>query len=305
MNHEIQVIELIREGNPIPDPERLTVDQSDNAVYLAALQRRNSEMMPLEEEPGEKGRRPTPTWVAAAVAIIVLGVALLLMSQGGEETPLATEPTPTTAVDTTPTTVPASTTTIDPAEAAWQAITVPVFGMEGGGRFRAGSFFVPFSYEVPDGWTRDMEDPTVLALHCGPSPDPDLACIGGIIFFDPEAETVDEALESLRSWPGPTFGEPVPVQIGGASGFTFEVTSEVDTSVFDSSVGARRIDIGGLGSMRGYVLDVAGTIVAIYVDGTIGDISEPDEADYYARLAERIFVVAQPVLDSIVWKDLN
>ena len=66
--------------------------------------------------------RPSRLWLAAAaVAAVVLGVALAILSTGSEEAPVATDPTPTTLLhEVTPTSAPAPTITL--AEGAFPGV---------------------------------------------------------------------------------------------------------------------------------------------------------------------------------------
>ena len=97
MNYETQVLALIREGNPIQDPDTLTVDQSDSAVYLATLERRSSDMTNLETKQTEptSPKRPVMPWLIAAAVAAVIGVAVIVSAQNTEQAPVAGQPTPT------------------------------------------------------------------------------------------------------------------------------------------------------------------------------------------------------------------
>jgi len=97
VNYETQVLALIREGNPIQDPDTLTVDQSDSAVYLATLTTRSSEVTNLDTKQTEptSTKRSMMPWLIAAGVAAVIGVAIIFAAQNTEEAPVVDQPTPT------------------------------------------------------------------------------------------------------------------------------------------------------------------------------------------------------------------
>lgn len=106
MSNDSYVMALLEEGNPATELGEHAWSHLDAAAYLATLHERSSEVTQLdtkETQAGPKGAKRIPVLVAALLVVIV-GVAVILTIQGGDETPI-TEPTPTTQVDAAPTTV--------------------------------------------------------------------------------------------------------------------------------------------------------------------------------------------------------
>ncbi len=101
MRTEEQVVALFVEHNPIPDIDMLDVVEVDATRYLTALQRRSSNVTELRDVTTEEPQ--PPTWkrftpmLIAAVVIAILGLAWVLLSQGEDASPVATNPTPTTS----------------------------------------------------------------------------------------------------------------------------------------------------------------------------------------------------------------
>lgn len=100
MSNETKTLALFEEGNPIPDLDALEPISVDATAYLATLRARSSNVTQVEEKIDKKAPKRLPNWAllaAAAFLVVVAGVALILLSQGNEEAPVVTEPTPTTA----------------------------------------------------------------------------------------------------------------------------------------------------------------------------------------------------------------
>jgi hypothetical protein len=95
---ESQVMALLEEGNPATEiPESAWAGKTASA-YLAALNTRSSNVTRLEPKQTRQMReRERPfRWIAAAIAVVVIGVAAFLIYQRSQESPVVTEPTPTT-----------------------------------------------------------------------------------------------------------------------------------------------------------------------------------------------------------------
>ena len=132
---EDRVMTIFVEANPAPDVDALELVEVGSAAYLATLEQRSSEVTQLETQkpPEEDQKRSWTPWLVAAVAILVLGVALIIITQLPAETPPATDPSPTTLVESTPTTLAEQTPTtvsdtspttiteaaVDPLEGEW------------------------------------------------------------------------------------------------------------------------------------------------------------------------------------------
>jgi len=297
VNYETQVLALIREGNPIQDPDTLTVDQSDSAVYLATLTTRSSEMTQVEEEKKDpEERRPLIPWLAAAAAVVILGVALVLMNQGGEETPVVTEPTPTTAIDASPTTVPAETTvpapttTIDP----WNELTT--WSGQQWGEVRVTNFTPQMSFTVPDGWGRScLPSPSAFdmipASFVEGTTEAAFESSAGIVVVRLGFGTVDETVSELTSKVGGV-SATTETSIGGAPGVVFDATDAEETSTLFVVDGSCAFSVGLDLDLRFWVIEVLGETVTFILNTSAGEL-------------ETAAAESQPVLDSIVWKDLS
>ena len=93
MNHEDRVFTLLIESNPIPHVDDLDVDEIGGARYLATLEQRSSEMTQVDTKREDQKEKKTirPWLVAAAVVMILAGVAVILMNQS-DEAPIADQP---------------------------------------------------------------------------------------------------------------------------------------------------------------------------------------------------------------------
>lgn len=181
---------------------------------------------------------------------------------------------------------------LDPEEAEWQALPLqePAGGFEAGATYRTGSFYAPAAYTIPnDSWQRIGESSEFVWL-CR-EPDDVANCQAAIWLFNPLTSNVDEAVQSLTSQPGPSFSEPEPAEIGGSAGLRFDVSSEEGAHIlheFSNTFDQLALHIGE--QARGYVVNVAGTPVGVYVFST-------DDGAYFDE--------TQELLDSIIWKDLR
>ncbi|MGI9584484.1 MAG: hypothetical protein ACR2N7_02730 [Acidimicrobiia bacterium] len=92
MTTEDQVLALIEEGNPIPDPDALSMDQHDSTVYLTTLTRRSREVTQLETNPEESKQRKRTPWIWLAAAVVIAGISLVVLSQVSEDATPATGP---------------------------------------------------------------------------------------------------------------------------------------------------------------------------------------------------------------------
>lgn len=97
---EQRVMATLAHSNPVPDIEDIDLVEVGATDYLATLER-SSEMTQLETDTKEQviGKKPIGVWLVAAAAALILGAAILLVTQGSEEAPVATEPTPPTIVE--------------------------------------------------------------------------------------------------------------------------------------------------------------------------------------------------------------
>jgi hypothetical protein len=78
---------LLAEGNPATEVAEDASTRVPAATYLATLEERSSDMTQLETTKSEQeSKRPwTTPWLVAAIAVIVLGVAAVVVNQAGEQ----------------------------------------------------------------------------------------------------------------------------------------------------------------------------------------------------------------------------
>lgn len=94
---EERAMTMFVEANPVSRDD-IAARMAGGTDYLATLEPRSSEVTQLDTKPDEKQpkQRPLGVWLAAAAAILILGVTIVLTTQDGEQTPPATQPSLTT-----------------------------------------------------------------------------------------------------------------------------------------------------------------------------------------------------------------
>ena len=86
---EETVMTIFVEANPAPDVDKLDLVQTGSAAYLATLETRSSEVTQLDtRREDQKEKRTYWPWLAAAMVIVVVGLAVVLLNQG-DDTPAA------------------------------------------------------------------------------------------------------------------------------------------------------------------------------------------------------------------------
>lgn len=296
---------LLAHANPVTDVSKIDLIDVGAAAYLATLEQRSSEVTQLETKTEEQPdqQRPFIAWLAAATAIIVIGVALLIINQGPDEMTPITEPTPTTVADAVPTTVVEETpSTVVSIVDQWDAIPVWTGGTQPDA-YRSDVFFEPFSFEVPGGWwPKGAELPHYIDMstEIGTMQDPSTL---GLTLIDWDAGDVESTVASIRNDPDVSFSDTAPVEIGGAPGVTF--TANRSSGIADPyrfyddpepvqncsrrPCGEGVLNLVGDVGLVFYVVDVDGSTVTIVItDRQGGSFTES----------------AQAVIDSITWQDL-
>ncbi len=303
---ESQVMALLEEGNPAIEVTETPWSETTAAAYLATLEHRSSEVTQLDTEQTEptSPKRPLGPWLIAAAAAVILGVAIVLVTSNSETAPVATIPTPTTVVDAAPTTVaevvvettaPAPTTTIDAAEAAWDAL--PVWSGQAWGDVRVNSFEPALQFNVPDGFGR-----ACLMTPTGFDMVPTSAFSGAtelasseearLVVARLELGSVEETTTSLSAMAG-SATVPQTTTIGGVEGLLIDATApEGGTTIYLDEGGGCSLSWGHGAEWRFWSVGVAGQTVTFALHSVVGELD---------RFAEEI----QPVLDSIIWKDLS
>ncbi len=104
MTTEAQAVALMDEANPVPDLDSYEVTEVEVAAYLATVEQRSSEVSQLETESKDEKRSMMP-WLVAVAAAVILGAAIVLVTQNTEEAPPAAQLTQSTIADAAPTTV--------------------------------------------------------------------------------------------------------------------------------------------------------------------------------------------------------
>ena len=96
---EERLMAMYANANPVELEDLLNMVELDNAEYLATLEQRSSEMTDLDTEKQEQtsDKRSWGIWLVAAAAALILGVALVLVTQGNDQAPVAAQPVAPTA----------------------------------------------------------------------------------------------------------------------------------------------------------------------------------------------------------------
>ena len=89
---EDRVVALMIEANPVPDYEKIEI-AAEATAYLVTLSQRSSEVTQLDTKQKDHEQKKTirPWLVAAAVVVILAGIAVILMNQS-DEAPIADQP---------------------------------------------------------------------------------------------------------------------------------------------------------------------------------------------------------------------
>lgn len=84
---EEKVASLFDQANPVPDVEGLDLEDIGAARHLEVLEARSSEVTQLETKQNEQDRqtRSVMPWLAAAIAVLVVGAGILFINQGSDD----------------------------------------------------------------------------------------------------------------------------------------------------------------------------------------------------------------------------
>lgn len=314
MSIENEVMALFEEGNPVPDLDALESATVDAAVYLVTLEQRSSEVTQLStQEPETKKPKRTAMmrWLAAAVFVAVVGVALVIASQGTEKAPPATDVVTTTLAQPT-TTLAEPTTTV--AESA--LADIPVWLRSGNGQWVPAQSAIPFAFTNADGWNSLGTALTEERFTICPSTEDgafqfcNLASVA-VLFLEPE--TIEETRDLLASFERAELGEEQPITIDGAPGIRFEFTHDVASiseqvqgeiavpAAYVSNLGASAGDRvtplgeGPLGRSVIFIVDVDGVVVTLSYQGV--DTARGAAEDGFDTYQES----GLAIIDSIIW----
>ncbi len=91
---EETVMTIFVEANPAPDVDELDLVQTGSAAYLATLETRSSEVTQVDtRSEDQKEKRTYWPWLAAAMIIVLVGLAVVLLNQG-DDAPVAGQTSP-------------------------------------------------------------------------------------------------------------------------------------------------------------------------------------------------------------------
>ncbi|MGB7860097.1 MAG: hypothetical protein WBM90_06340 [Acidimicrobiia bacterium] len=154
------------------------------------------------------------------------------------------------------------------------------------GEYRTARFAKPFRFTLSDGWVSYVPQ-SVNSVDLSTKDLPEL----NIVFKLFEQPTVDATVAAFTSREELRTNEPVPISIAGAQGFTFDLAPEKIVTVFNDENGAFS-DRPGENRVQIAVVDVGGLPVSIV-------IGHPDDG------GTQFETMGQPLLDSIIWKDIG
>lgn len=205
-------------------------------------------------------------WRRLAVCASLLSIAACASSTGADTTSTsdAVEVTNTTETPATTSTTESPTTTTTSPGTAVPDVSERQFG-----------FVEPFTITIPPQWERDS-DSTQQNLYVLVPPD-------NLLYFAVgDRATVDEWQEYLTSNTGLEVTEPAPVEIGGASGFTSDLSLGAEATADGcmspdpcvTLVGGQAgwVIVPGLNN-RVWVVDVGGRPVFIAAESTPGSFA--------------------------------
>ncbi len=286
------------------------------------------EIIMLQKKPPSAWQRPLVLGSIAAAVAVIVGVVLYTQSNGDsnsirvtdEDTTETTVTTsaPTTAAPTTEapsTTLPPTSSTLDPAEAVWQEIPLVLFpGVVG--EFRTNTFGVPFKFDtagVP--YSKDLETENWFAI----SSDDVSSWVDVFVGLDSIEATVAEFQAMHDFYDSAQMSEPEPVTLGGADGVVFQsiglpagvAVTETDRHEFTAQIPSRGLwadasaygiaipgtSASGSDGVSIWVIDVNGRVVVVAKSALEMQVAVEDRP--------LIPQATQPLIDSIVWKDLR
>lgn len=300
---EERAMRLLDEANPIPDIESLDLHPVGGPHHLENLDLRSRDMTDTDTKHSEQtARKPTTVrWLAAAVIVLVAGLAVILMNRAQNETAETTpatvaEVTPTTAAP--PTTESATPTTVDSADAAWQELPVLVGPNPLPRTYRTSTFEPAFSVETRAGWKSAPPETTAEITLTSSTEFNRLEGVEpatGIYFRDFGFGNVEDTIQGFNSSLAGVNLTVTPLgstSIGGAEGQLLEISPRSPSiQCCDEGRGATML-FHQEKRYLAHVVDVNGTAVAVIVQ------APDDDFDSFQERAQRI-------LDTIIWRDLG
>lgn len=300
MKTQDQVWAALIESNPVPDVDVFGRENMEDTTHLATLQKGSSEMTQLSTKDEEKEQRSrSMAWLAAAVLVVLVGVAVFLLNQGDEEAPTATDPPPTTLAQSSTTVIESSLSDI------------PVWIGQGNGQWTPARSKIPYAFTNAEGWNSIHTSSTEERFSlCPGSPEGGSASMCNLAsvsvhFLD--YETVDETREFLASFEGAELGDEQPIAIDSAPGIRFEFTHDIPPHIGQFQGGLEvpaAVDMGNdmtplgegpFGRSIVSIVDVDGVIVTLVFQGT--EVSRGAPTDGFATYKED----GLGIIDSIIW----
>ena len=235
-----------------------------------------------------RGRR-----ALGAAAALLMATSVVAACNGAA--PATVPPTATTGATATPS--PTATPPPTPAPTAVPTPTPTPIPLTAGD-LAAGTYRVSSSpavvFTVDGGWTATIPEPNTFDLEKGPT----------YIFVGVVTQVFTACCEDQETVPVPDGADPAamaaemarnaglhltaaqPISIGGATGVVFDVTTDADTNYGFIAGDHQGYAFGKAIKVRLALLSVAGTLVAITVEGAV------DQFD-------AVVAQAQPVLESL------
>jgi hypothetical protein len=295
MNHDVDVLTMVRRANPLPDIERF--DPDEVAAGVAAIEaawqakQRTPTARPLPAPSSHRPLRYAIAFVAAAViALVLIGGPILLRDR--QEAPVIQEPT--TTMPTTVTTAPIVTTTVAATTTTVTTTTMPLVPMPGI-TFTRGS-----KAEIPEAMIETMIQggPGLIAvgvsMACG-TVDGEFGCTsdGGIwISADGgpwEATTDPTLLGGSAEWIYDVVAGPLGIVAVG------EDEGEGEAAVWVSSDGiawsrvARSDDLGRNSKMFSVAFGGPGVVAVGTTGGLYAGVWVSDDAATWTRVEDSDF----------------
>jgi hypothetical protein len=160
------------------------------------------------------------------VAIVVLGLAVLVLTRGDDEAPVATDPTPTT-------TEAPVTTEAQSGESAFSDLGE--FASFGAGTYTMVQLGIPVTFTVEELWSTQFVGSGFFVITTpdsfGPG-DHDIVFLRPSAVYDPDTGDPSLAADDLDGWLATipdtvSAAEPTPTTVAGFDAVTFEVTVDV------------------------------------------------------------------------------
>jgi len=305
---------LLSEANPIPSPDGYELDDIGPAEYGTLLeQTRIPEAQTLVDQSTDsagvhikKGKQHL-AWVAAAVVVLMAGLAIGVLRQDSDGSIVAIDSGPTTTAESAPsTTVPATTA---PASAL---SGIPVWLGFGDGQWAPPRASVPFAFTATGNWNSahvwNTPDRFAICVPADDSPQNNRCTNGSVSVLRLDQGNVEATKEFLSTFEGAELSGEEPVTIGGADGLRFRFTHDISGTPggqFQGDLGVPSavdfgneqipIGVGPLGTGIVSIVDVSGDTMTIVYQGE--DASRGAIEDGFNTNMQE----GQQIIDSIIW----